>query len=194
MSNFLAVPPVGWERGRVLEWLNGEHLHTLNPSGMISPYGGTAAPSGWLLCDGSAVSRTTYARLFAVLSTTYGAGDGSTTFNLPDLRQRFPIGKAVSGTGSTLGEASGNVDHDHTTPDHTLTITEIPAHAHVQAFDGDWTTTLNGTNVDKTVISSDPTGGSVLNTGSTGGGAAHNHGSTSPNNPPYLAVNYIVKT
>lgn len=68
------------------------------PPGVLVPYGGSSAPSGWLLCDGSAVSRTTYAALFAILSTTYGAGDGSTTFNLPDLRGRAPVG---AGTGAT---------------------------------------------------------------------------------------------
>lgn len=83
------------------------------PPGITLPYGGAAAPSGYLLCDGSAVSRTTYAGLFAILSTTYGAGDGSTTFNVPDLRQRFPMGKAVSGTGSTLGGTGGAIDHTH---------------------------------------------------------------------------------
>lgn len=84
------------------------------PAGVTLPYGGTTAPSGYLLCDGTAVSRTAYAALFAILSTTYGSGDGSTTFNLPDLRQRFPMGKAASGTGSTLGGTGGTIDHTHT--------------------------------------------------------------------------------
>jgi microcystin-dependent protein len=83
------------------------------PSGLTLPYGGITAPSGFLLCDGSAVSRTTYAGLFAILSTTYGVGDGSTTFNLPDMRQRFPLGKAAAGTGSTLGSTGGAIDHTH---------------------------------------------------------------------------------
>lgn len=90
------------------------------PPGVTLPYGGSSAPSGFLLCDGSAVSRTTYAALFAILSTTYGVGDGSTTFNLPDLRQRFPMGKAVSGTGSTLGGTGGAIDHTHTVTPATL--------------------------------------------------------------------------
>ena len=67
---------------------------------MIAPFAGASAPTGWLLCDGSAVSRTTYSALFAVTSTTYGVGDGSTTFNLPDLLGRTPMG-AGSGTGLT---------------------------------------------------------------------------------------------
>lgn len=86
----------------------------LTPAGAIVAYGGASAPSGWLLCDGSAVSRSTYAGLFAVLSTTYGVGDGSTTFNVPNLQQRFPLGKAASGTGATLGGTGGAIDHTHT--------------------------------------------------------------------------------
>jgi microcystin-dependent protein len=66
------------------------------PTGSITMYGSSTPPTGFLNCDGSAVSRTTYANLFAVTSTTYGAGDGSTTFNLPDLKARFPLGYAAS--------------------------------------------------------------------------------------------------
>jgi microcystin-dependent protein len=108
------------------------------PPGAIQMYGAASAPSGWLLCDGSAVSRTTYAALFAIISTTYGIGNGSTTFNLPDLRQRFPLGKAASGTGSTLGGTGGNIDHTHTVPAHyhgmgtgaNLAISSSGAHQH----------------------------------------------------------------
>jgi microcystin-dependent protein len=73
----------------------------LTPPGAIIPYGGATAPTGYLLCDDSAVSRTTYATLFAILSTTFGTGDGSTTFNVPDLRDRLPLGKGTN--NSTLG-------------------------------------------------------------------------------------------
>src|SRR5262249_11225138 len=65
------------------------------PIGTIVGYAGTTAPAKWLLCDGAAVSRVTYKDLFAVIGTTYGAGDGSTTFNIPDRRQRFGLGKAA---------------------------------------------------------------------------------------------------
>jgi microcystin-dependent protein len=90
------------------------------PPGAMMAYGGSSAPGGYLLCDGSAVSRTTYVNLFTAISTTYGVGDGSTTFNLPDLRQRFPLGKATSGTGSTLGGTGGAIDHTHTVTPATL--------------------------------------------------------------------------
>lgn len=76
-------------------------------SGVITMFGGPTAPTGWLLCDGSAVSRTTYATLFAAIGTTYGTGDGSTTFNLPDFRGVFP--KGAGSTNRTAGkDASGN--------------------------------------------------------------------------------------
>jgi microcystin-dependent protein len=88
----------------------------LVPLGGILPFAGATAPTGWLLCDGTAVSRVTYKDLFAVVGVTYGVGDGSTTFALPDLRQRFPLGKAASGTGATLGEHGGSIDHTHAVP------------------------------------------------------------------------------
>lgn len=75
------------------------------PSGIIQPFGGASAPTGYLACDGSAVSRTTYAALFAAIGTTWGAGDGSTTFAVPDLRGAFLRGTGSHGT-STM--ANGN--------------------------------------------------------------------------------------
>lgn len=75
------------------------------PSGMILPFGGTSSPSGFLSCDGAAVSRSTYATLYAAIGTTWGAGDGSSTFNLPDLRAMFLRG---TGTHGTQNMANGN--------------------------------------------------------------------------------------
>lgn len=88
--------------------------------GFICMYGGTTAPNGFLVCDGSAVSRTTYSELFSSIGTSYGAGDGSTTFNLPDL-----TGKVVIGVSSsyTLGDTGGEESH-------VLLDTELPAHVH----------------------------------------------------------------
>jgi microcystin-dependent protein len=98
-----ADPVVGqmiWETDtqQVRFWAGSAWVTPANatPTGSLQAFAGLAAPTGWLLCDGSAVSRTIYAGLFAVTSTTYGAGDGSTTFNLPDLRGRIVVG---SGTG-----------------------------------------------------------------------------------------------
>lgn len=80
------------------------------PPGMIAPYAGKTAPEGWLLCDGSAVSRTTYANLYAVIGTTYGAGNGSTTFTLPDLRGRVAAGAGSAALGSTAGADSKKIE------------------------------------------------------------------------------------
>lgn len=82
------------------------------PPGVPAMYGGASAPSGWLFCDGAAVSRTTYAALFAAIGTTFGAGDGLTTFNLPDFRGRSPLGVgqgniAEGGTNSVIRNVDG---------------------------------------------------------------------------------------
>jgi microcystin-dependent protein len=91
---------------------NAQSLSYL-PAGSLQMYGGNTAPTGWLLCDGSAVSRTTYARLFAAIGTKYGIGNGTTTFNLPDLRGVFPKGMGQNGTlGANYANASGTPQAD----------------------------------------------------------------------------------
>jgi microcystin-dependent protein len=80
------------------------------PTGFLAPYAGSSTPpSGWLACDGSAQSRTTYAALFGIVGTTFGAGDGSTTFNLPDLRSRVPVGAGSGTKVATISSISGNI-------------------------------------------------------------------------------------
>lgn len=81
-----------------------EFVHSVMPAGTVLPFAGISSPTGWLLCDGSAVSRTTYSRLFSAIGSTYGAGDGSTTFNLPDLR-----GRAVAGKDDMGGTAANRL-------------------------------------------------------------------------------------
>ena len=93
------------------------------PTGGMIPYAGTTAPTQFLLCQGQAVSRTTYAGLFAVIGTTYGVGDNSTTFNLPNPNGRVIAGKAASGTFATLGGTGGYETHQ-------LSTGELPVHAH----------------------------------------------------------------
>ena len=78
------------------------------PSGMLAPFAGTSAPSGWFLCYGQAVSRTTYAALFTAIGTTYGTGDGTTTFNLPDLR-----GRTIAGVDDMGGSAASRLTGDN---------------------------------------------------------------------------------
>jgi len=167
------------------------------PPGVVAPYAGSAAPEGWLLCDGSAVSRTTYAGLFAVIGTTYGSGDGSTTFNLPDLRGRVPVGRDASQAEfNTLGEAGGAKTH-------TLTTAEIPAHNHGSA--GNHTHNVRyrsggtlGPN-DINDAAARMFGGSLdTSSFSTLSGGAHTHASVGGGQPhnnlqPYRVLNYIIK-
>lgn len=94
--------------------------------GMMFDYGGTSLPSGYLGCDGAAVSRATYAALFTAIGTTWGVGDGSTTFNVPNFQRRAAVGSGGSGTG-TLGNTVGSTGGGET---HTLVTGELAAHTH----------------------------------------------------------------
>jgi microcystin-dependent protein len=103
------------------------------PTGTITPWSQASAPTGFLECDGAAVSRSTYAALFAVVSTTYGAGDGSTTFNLPELTDRVACGKSNNKNFASTGGANtvtptGNVAGS--TANATLSTAQLASHAH----------------------------------------------------------------
>jgi len=113
------------------------------PVGVVVAFSGTTAPAGYLLCDGSAVSRTTYAALFAVNGITYGAGNGTTTFNLPDLRGVFPRGAGANGTqlkatgvpmtGGALGSKADDKMQGHKfQSDSTLIYTRFPDTSNIQ--------------------------------------------------------------
>ena len=106
---------------------------TLVPTGAVMPFAMNSAPSGWLAANGSAVSRTTYAGLFTAIGTTYGTGDGSTTFNLPDLRGYFVRGAGTNSDGTAAGtfgakQADAVIAHTHSgttgndSPDHTHSL------------------------------------------------------------------------
>lgn len=82
---------------------DGTEASWVRLTGIVVYHGGSYAPTGWLVCDGSAVSRTTYADLYSAIGTTYGEGDGETTFNLPDLIDKFPQGNTTVGTEKTAG-------------------------------------------------------------------------------------------
>ena len=158
------------------------------PAGITVDYGGTTAPSGgWLLCDGSAVSRTTYAALFAAIGTTFGIGDGSTTFNLPDTRGRFTLGKAASGTGSALGETGGEIDHDHGPGTYTSQNHQHgPGSYSVSVPQGCAGGAPGGYGGSASSV--------AVSGSSSSAGAAAITGLSDTNNPPYIAFNKIIKT
>lgn len=143
------------------------------PVGAVIPYAGASAPPGWLLANGVAVSRVTYAALFARIGTAYGAGDGSTTFNLPDLRDRFPVGTGYSYTPGSVGGANSV----------TLTVDQLPPHQHP---------TISNSYFYEVALAG---GGSAevvqrntnAMTGYTGGGDPHE------NRPPYLGLTFIIR-
>ena len=179
-------------------------LSIIDPADKIVAVGGATAPTGWALCDGSAVSRTTYAATFARIGTTYGVGDGSTTFNLPDLRSKFIAGKGTATWSNSLNETGGSKDavavaHDHSfIHDHSDTLSVTAgggSHAHVEDTTGGVTSSVgwlyrgntNGSTFDSFVGSSTGSKSTFWyaqpSTGTSG--STHNHtisGSVS-NNP-----------
>jgi len=229
----------------------GTAISAAMPTGSITMYAASSAPSGFLLCNGDPVSRSSYSTLFGIIGTTYGSGDGLTTFNLPNLTQRFPLGKATSGTGASLGSTGGAIDHSHSVPAHyhgmgtgstaavdishthaassvTGTIGPSGAHSHTEAACNTGTSgtapidriqitgragaatatvSIASTSSDHShavtagmlsaagqtlsTTSKSVTGTVGLVTGGVDGNAAMTSGT---NNPPFLVVNFIIKT
>lgn len=112
----MATYNVNRETGELIP-VSGGTLYADTPVGTILSYGGTVAPAGWLICDGSALNRTTYAELFSIIGTQFGVGDGSTTFNIPDMREAVPKGAGLTGKNvgnhvSTNGLSVGQFQDD----------------------------------------------------------------------------------
>lgn len=180
--------------------------------GLIQDFGGTTAPTGYLLCDGSAVSRTTYAALFAAISTNWGVGNGTTTFNVPDLRRKVTIGSggtAVSGPANTVGASGGAETHTLTTAElaahnhaitdggHAHTITD-PGHNHAAYASGNTATPAPGFAAvvpSLTDVTGTRTTGITINSGTTGITINNNGSGTAHNNmQPSAVVTKIIKT
>lgn len=166
-------------------WINPEDMASSSdydslPIGSIIPYSGETAPEGYSICDGKELNRETYKELFSIIGTTFGNGDGTSTFNLPDLKGRISVGLDSSDTDfDALGKTGGEKTH-------TLTINEMPSHNHGLYTDTQPGHTVNSWGVATTIK------GSTLYANSqrmsyTGNSLPHN------NMPPYLVLNYIIK-
>lgn len=162
-------------------------------TGEIRMWSAPTAPTGWALCDGGTLSRTTNASLFALIGTTYGAGDGSTTFNVPNLSGRVPVGRNASDSSfDALGKTGGAKQH-------ALTEAEMPSHTHVQnahshgiqgngaLTDGAVGTLYQLPNGSFYGFRAAGTNAATATNQNTGGGQAHN------NLQPYLVVHHIIK-
>jgi microcystin-dependent protein len=147
---------------------------TVIPAGQVNMTARASAPTGWLLCDGTAVSRATYVGLFTAIGTAFGVGDGSTTFNVPNMRGRVPVGYDSAETEfNTLGKTGGEKTH-------TLTNGEIPALVDLGGFSvGVSNQSMSGGGIGVYQRST---------TSAIGGGGSHN------NLQPYVALNFIIKT
>ncbi len=164
------------------------YLTNVVPAGTIGHTASSTTPSGYLLCYGQAVSRTTYAALFTAIGTTYGSGDGSTTFNVPDNRQRAIIGKGNMGgtdaarmtAASVSGEQSVNLGGTGGADTHILTVNELPGHTHDLPR-------AAGTGGSGNFVQADNTQSGTFATGSTGAYYAHS------NTQPWIAFNTIIK-
>ena len=137
------------------------------PPGMVSPYAGSVAPNGWLLCQGQTVSRSTYPNLFAAIGTLYGAGDGVTTFLLPNMTGRVPVGLDASSTVITSGNANV-LGESHGEETHTLTTTEMPTHTHTGTTDSGKASITSNIN-DAGVTNNQVYNNAVYGSGSTSG-------------------------
>lgn len=160
------------------------------PIGSILPFAASAAPAGWFNCEGQAISRTTYASLYTLVGNGYGAGDGSTTFNIPNLQGRFPLGQQGLTYFMTTAGGAATV---------ALTQAQLPAHDHGSAgghthigtvgFSGQFGPTGGGQIVLANAAGTEPF---------TSNNGSHSHGSVGSgqgheNMPPYLVINYIIR-
>lgn len=168
-----------------------QQIRNAVPAGAVQAFAGTAAPEGWLLCNGQAVSRTTYAALFAVCSTTYGVGDGSSTFNLPNLSGRVPVGYDNTQTEfNAVGKSGGAKAHAHGLGDEGFAdvgyISTSP-HLFMRRLNSPgWAATIQAATALPVPAAS--------STANASGAALSGSTKSAAGLPPYLTLNYLIKT
>jgi|TARA_R100001086_G_C11804463_1_gene249752 microcystin-dependent protein len=184
---------------------NLQDVQGLN-TGLIIPWTDSSVPTGFLECDGSAVSRSTYSALFAIIGTTYGAGNGSTTFNLPNLQDNITVSKsgtkALASTGGAATVApTGNIGGN--AGNHTVTTPEMASHSHPATARGGVPEIgpPTGSGGGSGYRAVHPSVSGNMNFGNTGGGGAHGHtfsgnftGDANSVLQPYITLLYIIKT
>ncbi len=157
--------------------------------GTILPWSNSTLPSGYLNCDGTAVSRSTYSALFAIIGTDYGVGNGSSTFNLPDLQDKVPLGVSSSNAVASSGGAAtvtptGTITIGAITPagsisgstvNHTLSTSEIASHAHVIPIGNPSDSSVQNTNIFNSQTNFGYDIRKKFDSESAGGGGSHSH-------------------
>ena len=169
------------------------------PTGCIIPWSDTSLPTGFLECNGAAVSRSTYSALFAIVATTYGAGNGSTTFNLPDLKDKVQLGRSnsaalASSGGANTVAATGNVGGS--TANATLSTAQLASHNHPFRMGNQQPPAMSA--MGSQFLNTNQQSSSIGNSGS-GGGHDHNMSATFSGDAtsvvqPYLTIIYVIKT
>lgn len=174
------------------------------PTATIVPWSDSSVPSGFLECDGSAVSRTTYATLFGIIGTTYGSGDGSTTFNVPDLQDNVAVGKSGTKALGTTGGANtvtptGNVAGS--TANATLSTGQLASHNHPLRYVGGSAVGMSNPYQIPNMGQVQGLNNSVTIQNAAGSGQGHAHnmsanfaGDANSVIQPYLTIIYIIKT
>lgn len=200
-----------------MAFLSDRRIQEALPAGVTLPFSGTAIPDGWLLCDGSVVSQTTYAKLYAALGSTYNTGgEGAGNFRLPDLRGRTVAGKDVQVSGTyanriTSGGAginSQNLGASGGGETHAITSAQMPGHSHTGSGTLgstygqpylDWVNNAGGSSLGMTKTTTTASGAAnpitvaSITTNISGNGGVAGNGSAHQNTQPTIVLNYIVK-
>ncbi len=188
-NSHYTLPPIDGASGTMLTtdgvgsvtWSPPPGVTAILPPGFVLDFANTVAPSGWLPCNGAAVSRSTYSDLFTAIGVVWGAGDGVNTFNVPDCRRKIRMGSGGTGT-AVIGNAVSNTGGTETV---TLTTAQMPAHTHT--YNTHTVSTLNLTLAGGPVAVAGNLGPAFAST-STGGGGSHN------NLPPATIFLVCIKT